>query len=57
MEPIYLYVDKEGSILVSDKTHKTSVLLNSNLDKPRTIVSEEHGLSLPWRTCFDESTN
>lgn len=48
MDPIYL--------LVSDKSHKSSVLLNCNLDTQRVFVSEEHGLTLSWRTCFDELT-
>ena len=56
MDPIYLSVDTEGSILVSDKSQKTSVLLNCNLCRQRIIVSEERGLTFSWRTCFDELT-
>lgn len=56
MKPTYLSVDGEGSILVSDESKKQAVLLSSNLDKPRILVSEEDGIKLPWRTCFDGST-
>lgn len=53
--PIYLSVDKEGSILVSDSPNKT-VLLSRNFDKAQIIVSKKHGLKRSWRTCFNEVT-
>lgn len=52
---MYLSIDSEGSILVSDAA-KQSVLLSSNFDNAKILFSEKDGMGSSWRTCFDAST-
>lgn len=47
LDTMYLSVDKEGSILASVDSDKKAVLLSSNLDKQRILVSEEDGINSP----------
>lgn len=57
MRPMHLSVNKDGLILVSDESSKQAVLLSSDLNELQILASEEHGMGLPWRTCFDEATD
>jgi len=54
-KPTYLSMGPDGSILVSDTSKMQVLLLSSNLVDPKILISEEHGLGLPGRTCFGES--
>lgn len=54
--PSYLSVNKKGSILVTNILNSRAVLISSNLDAPQILTSDELGMLLPRRTCFDEST-
>src|SRR6218665_1296284 len=53
--PMYLAVDKDGSILVCDAENKRLFLLNSCLEEARLLIPEENADFLPWRVCVDES--
>jgi len=53
--PMYLAVDKDGSILVCDAGSRRLLLLNSCLEEARLLIPEESAGFLPWRVCVDES--
>src|SRR6218665_2904179 len=53
--PMYLAVDKDGSILVCDAGTRRMFILNSCLEEARLLLPEENTEVLPWRVCVDES--
>ena len=55
--PVYLSVDGNGFVMVADRDNNQIVLLDSNLDFKRVILSkaEQHQLRYPFRILLDES--
>lgn len=55
--PFYLSVDKEDTMLVLHESvnENRAVLISSNLEKPRIIVSKDHGMKSSRRACFNDS--
>lgn len=55
--PFHLTVDEYGFVMVVDRLNKRVLLLDSDLNLKREILSKEkHGLRDPWRILLDESS-
>src|SRR6218665_1507991 len=55
--PVYLSVDGNGFVMVADRNNSRVVLLDSDLQFKREILSRKrHGLQWPKRILLDEST-
>ena len=54
--PVYLSVDGNGFVMVADRYNSRVLLLDSDLEFKREILSKEkHGLRNPGRILLDES--
>lgn len=55
--PFHLTVDEYGFVMVVDRLNKRVLLLDSDLNLKREILSKEkHGLRDPWKIVLDESS-
>lgn len=52
--PTCLAIDREGSVMVADATNGRVVLLGSNFEFKRDIITKEDGISIPTRILLDE---
>ena len=57
--PVYLSVDGNGFVMVADQLNGRVLLLDSNLDYKRILLSKDkkHGLHDPWNIALDESNS
>lgn len=54
MNPTYLAVDRDGSILVADAGNGRVMLIGSNLEFKRELITKRNGLHIPTRICLDD---
>jgi len=57
--PVYLSVNGNGFVMVADQLNGRVLLLDSNLEYKRVVLSKEdkHGLHDPWNIILDESNS
>lgn len=52
--PTYLAVDREGSIMIADAGNGRVILISSNFEFRRELITRSNGLYIPTRICLDE---
>lgn len=53
--PYYMAVDRDGTVFVADSNNMRVILLSSELEYRRILLSERDGIRFPYRLVLDEA--